>query len=126
MAGPYGRSSSRTTSSKSNGGAVTLAASCCTTPKPGIADSLNDFALDVALRSDGFALAAATVYPGETDAVGIVERALTRGAIAVKLHCHVQGMPIDDARLHDVYAPTSSTTIDASCACMTRSGSTRR
>lgn len=71
--------------------------------KPGMAEPLNDFVLDLA-KSHPQVLPFATVLPGEPGARDIVKKALRGGARGVKLHCHVQQMPADDPRLDEVYA----------------------
>ncbi len=53
--------------------------------------------------SDGFAVGAGTVCPGEDGAADIVEEAVALGLRAIKLHCHVQGCAVDDDRLDTVY-----------------------
>jgi uncharacterized protein len=71
--------------------------------KPGIAEGLNGFVLDYAARHPR-CIPCATVFPGEPDARGILGRALTAGARAIKIHAHVQCVAPDDTRLDDVYA----------------------
>lgn len=69
---------------------------------PGMAESLNEFALDFASRHPR-CIPVATVLPGEDDAEGILDRALGGGARAVKIHCHVQCVAPDDARMDAVF-----------------------
>ncbi|MCA9661764.1 MAG: amidohydrolase [Myxococcales bacterium] len=71
--------------------------------KPGIAASMNRYMADVVARHPEV-LGAATVFPGEEDAGGILERAFASGLRAVKMHCHVQSFAPDDPALHEVYA----------------------
>jgi predicted TIM-barrel fold metal-dependent hydrolase len=70
--------------------------------KPGIARFQNEFMATLQGQTPQLT-ATATVYPGEDDAVAIVEDAFAQGLWGLKLHCHVQAMPADDARLFDVY-----------------------
>lgn len=70
--------------------------------KPGIARSMNAFMAECARGRDRVT-ALATVFPGEEGAKDILEEAFVLGLRGVKLHCHVQGMAVDDSALHDVY-----------------------
>lgn len=69
--------------------------------KPGIARAMNAFVADVARRHGVSGVA--TFYPGEPEQESILEEAFALGLRGVKLHCHVQGMPVDDARLFPAY-----------------------
>lgn len=71
--------------------------------KPGIADGLNRFMAEVC-RSEPRVLGVATVFPGEPDARGVLERGFALGLRGVKLHCHVQCIAPDDPALHEIYA----------------------
>ncbi len=71
--------------------------------KPGMARELNRFVAGLVDGSDGFAVGAGTVCPGEDGAADIVEEAVALGLRAIKLHCHVQGCAVDDDRLDTVY-----------------------
>ena len=71
--------------------------------KPGIARAMNGFVKDIVDESGGFAIGTATVCPGEPDQVAIVDDAFTAGLRGIKLHCHVQGVAVDDARLFPIY-----------------------
>jgi hypothetical protein len=71
--------------------------------KPGIAEGLNEFVLEFASRHPR-CIPSATVFPGEPDAGRILDRALSAGARAIKIHAHVQCVAADDPRLDDVYA----------------------
>ena len=71
--------------------------------KPGIARAMNRFVVDVAARSGGFAKGTATVCPGEPDQVAILEEAFALGLHGIKLHCHVQGVAVDDPRLFPLF-----------------------
>ena len=69
--------------------------------KPGIARAMNAFVADVAARHG--VQGVATVFPGEPDQAQILEDAFARGLVGVKLHCHVQGVAIDDPCLTPVW-----------------------
>ena len=71
--------------------------------RPGIADSLNGFMADLCERHP-WVTGMATVYPGEPDAVSILERGFSLGLSGVKLHAHVQCFELDSPGMHDVYA----------------------
>jgi predicted TIM-barrel fold metal-dependent hydrolase len=71
--------------------------------KPGMAEALNAFTLDLAKRHP-MVVPCCTVYPGEPDAGRILDEALGRDGFAgVKIHCHVQRVPPDDPRLDAVW-----------------------
>ena len=69
--------------------------------KAGIARSMNRFVAEVARRHG--VVGVATCYPGEPEQEDILEEAFALGLRGVKLHCHVQGMPVDDPRLFPAY-----------------------
>lgn len=71
--------------------------------KPGIARGMNAFVAQLVDDAEGFAVGTGTVCPGEPNSVDIVDEAFSLGLQGIKLHCHVQGMPIDDERLFPVY-----------------------
>ncbi|MFO0566886.1 MAG: amidohydrolase family protein [Polyangiaceae bacterium] len=71
--------------------------------KPGIAEAMNQHMAELC-RARPRVTGLATVYPGEPDARGILERGFDAGLAGVKLHCHVQGLAPDAAEMHDVYA----------------------
>ncbi len=71
--------------------------------KPGIADGLNRFMADVC-RAEPRLSGVATVFPGEPDACGVLERGFALGLCGVKLHCHVQCVGPDDPSLREIYA----------------------
>ena len=58
--------------------------------KPGIARSLNQYMAEICQRFSGRVLGMATVFPGEDQAVAILEQAFELGLYGVKLHAHVQ------------------------------------
>jgi predicted TIM-barrel fold metal-dependent hydrolase len=74
---------------------------------PGMAESLNRFTLEFAAQHPR-CIPCATVLPGEPDAEGILDRALSAGAKVVKIHCHVQrvapDLPVMDAVYRQVVA----------------------
>ncbi|HRI66317.1 MAG TPA: amidohydrolase family protein [Polyangium sp.] len=70
--------------------------------KAGMARSMNAFMADVVKRHV-HVTGLATVYPGETGQVEILEEAFAQGLRGVKLHCHVQALPSDDARMLPIY-----------------------
>jgi len=70
--------------------------------KPGIARWMNQWMVNlIAERPEvtGFA----TLFPGETGAKDILDQAFSAGLAGVKLHCHVQCVPIDDPCMHEVF-----------------------
>lgn len=70
--------------------------------KPGIARLLNSFLGEIC-RADKSVIGVGTVFPGETDAPAIVREAIeTHGLRGIKIHCHVQGVAIDDPRTLEV------------------------
>jgi len=70
---------------------------------PGMAATLNAFAATLAAEEPR-AIACASVLPGEPGARAILDEALgPLGCRGVKIHCHVQCLAPDDARLDDVY-----------------------
>jgi hypothetical protein len=70
--------------------------------KPGIARLLNGFLAEVC-RADKHVIGVGTVFPGEPDAKAIVREAIdVHGLRGIKLHCHVQGVAIDDPRTLEV------------------------
>ncbi|MFO0659961.1 MAG: amidohydrolase family protein [Polyangiaceae bacterium] len=72
--------------------------------RPGMARLLNRYVSEIA-RAHSQVIPLATVLPGEPDAVDVLREAFdTLGARGVKLHCHVQQMAADDARLDEIYA----------------------
>jgi predicted TIM-barrel fold metal-dependent hydrolase len=70
--------------------------------KPGVARYLNAFLAELC-RTEARVVGVGTVQPGEPDAEGIVREALgPLGLRGIKLHCHVQRVPIDDPRVLSV------------------------
>jgi len=70
--------------------------------KPGIARELNRWMVETC-RAHPRVTGLATVFPGEPDAVGILEEAFDLGLAGVKLHCHVQRASPDDPAMHAIY-----------------------
>jgi predicted TIM-barrel fold metal-dependent hydrolase len=71
--------------------------------KPGMARDLNRFVAELG-RAHSQIVPLGTVMPGEPETREIVREALGRlGLRGIKLHCHVQRMAADDARLDPVY-----------------------
>ncbi len=70
---------------------------------PDMARTLNHYVADIA-RARPEVIPLGTVLPGEPDADAIVKEALgPLGLRGIKIHCHVQRMAPDDARLDPVY-----------------------
>ena len=75
--------------------------------KPGIARQLNAYMAEIS-RSHRQVTAMATVYPGEENAVAILEQAFEDGLAGVKLHNHVQCFEINSPAMDEIYAMCSS------------------
>jgi predicted TIM-barrel fold metal-dependent hydrolase len=71
--------------------------------KPGMARSLNAFAVELAAAYPGQVTGLATVLPGELGARQILEEAFAAGLRGVKLHAHVQCLAPDQPSLAEVY-----------------------
>lgn len=74
----------------------------CYAHKPGIADGMNEAMAQLASSRPALT-ALGTVFPGEPDARGVVERAFARGLRGLKLHCHVQCFAPDAPELSEIY-----------------------
>ena len=70
--------------------------------KPGIARSMNRYMAQIAAQHPQV-VGTATVFPGEPDAVAILEEGFAAGLAGVKLHCHVQCFSPDAAPLAEIY-----------------------
>ncbi len=70
--------------------------------KPGIARKLNSYMAEIS-RTHPQVTAMATVYPGEEDAVAILEQAFQDGLAGVKLHNHVQCFDINSPAMDEIY-----------------------
>ncbi|MEO6954334.1 MAG: amidohydrolase family protein [Polyangia bacterium] len=75
--------------------------------KPGMARALNAFVAELA-RAHSQIVPFGTVMPGEPDAEAVVKNAFDLGLRGLKLHCHVQKLAADDARLDPIYALCAS------------------
>ena len=70
--------------------------------KPGMAGELNRFMADLCRRHK-LICGMATVFPGEPDAVSILEQAFADGLKGVKLHSHVQCFEMLSDAMDDIY-----------------------
>ena len=75
----------------------------CYAHRPGVSRGLNRFMARVA-ASEPRVIALATVFPGEPGAREILEEAFRSGLAGVKLHAHVQCVPVDAPATHEVAA----------------------
>jgi uncharacterized protein len=73
----------------------------CYAHRPGVSRALNRFMASVA-ESDPRIIALATVFPGEPGAGEILQEAFDLGLRGVKLHAHVQCVPVDAPAVHEV------------------------
>lgn len=69
--------------------------------KAGLARELNAYMADIC-RSYPQVTGMAAVYPGEKDAVEILEQAFQNGLGGVKLHGHVQCFELNDPSMHEI------------------------
>ncbi|MCF8110931.1 MAG: amidohydrolase [Desulfobacteraceae bacterium] len=76
--------------------------------KPGIAEGLNRFMADLCMAYPGRLTGLAAVFPGETDAAGILERAFEAGLAGVKLHAHVQCFDLNSECMDEIYTTCST------------------
>ena len=70
--------------------------------KPGIARSMNE-AMSALVQHHPQVIGTATVMPGEPEAAAILEAGFQAGLRGAKLHCHVQGLAVDDDSMHELY-----------------------
>lgn len=70
--------------------------------KPGLARAMNAWMAELC-RERPQVTGLATVFPGEPDAGAILSDAFAAGLRGVKLHCHVQCMPVDSERMAEIY-----------------------
>ncbi|WP_022665141.1 amidohydrolase family protein [Desulfospira joergensenii] len=70
--------------------------------KPGIADFLNEYMIDIQNRFPGRVTGMATIFPGEDRAREILDRAFEKGLGGVKLHVHVQCFDMDSFEMDEV------------------------
>jgi predicted TIM-barrel fold metal-dependent hydrolase len=69
-----------------------------------MARDLNRFMAELARAHPEQLIALGTVLPGEPNAEAIIDEALRLGLRGFKIHCHVQKLGPDDARLDPLYA----------------------
>lgn len=69
--------------------------------RPGMAGELNRYVAELC-RRDPRLTGLATVFPGEPDAVGVLEDALALGLRGVKLHAHVQCFEVDGPGVREI------------------------
>jgi predicted TIM-barrel fold metal-dependent hydrolase len=75
----------------------------CYSHVPGMAEALNQFMAELALVEPRL-IPFGTVLPGEDGARAILDRALGAQKLrGIKIHCHVQCVAPDEARMDDVY-----------------------
>jgi predicted TIM-barrel fold metal-dependent hydrolase len=70
--------------------------------KPGVARDLNTYMAELS-QSHPAVSAMATVFPGESHAVDILEDAFQSGLSGVKLHCHVQCFDMNSKQMNEIY-----------------------
>jgi uncharacterized protein len=71
--------------------------------KPGIARQLNKYMSEKSREYDNRVTGLATVYPGEKDAVNILQEAFDSGLGGLKLHAHVQCFDMNCEPMHRLY-----------------------
>lgn len=71
--------------------------------KPGIARSLNRYMAEQCGEFMGRVTGMATVYPGESDAAGILQEAFDAGLGGLKLHAHVQCFDMNEDHMQGLY-----------------------
>ncbi len=80
---------------------VSRVAALCYAHRPGVSCGLNRFMADIG-ASNPRIIVLGTVFPGEPGAGDILEEAFRSGLAGVKLHAHVQCVPVDDPAVHQV------------------------
>ncbi|MBA2879724.1 hypothetical protein HNR65_000031 [Desulfosalsimonas propionicica] len=70
--------------------------------KPGIAEALNRFMVDICRDYPGRVTGLASVFPGEPDAPKILEKAFDAGLAGVKLHAHVQCFDLNSPEMDEI------------------------
>ncbi len=73
----------------------------CYAHRPGVSRSLNRFMASIASQ-DPRIIALGTAFPGEAGVREILEEAFQMGLAGVKLHAHVQCIPVDAPETHEV------------------------
>ncbi len=76
----------------------------CYSHVPGMARALNGFMAELGRAHPGLLIPLGTVLPGEPDEAAIIDEAIALGLRGFKIHCHVQKLAPDDARLDPLYA----------------------
>ena len=71
--------------------------------KPGIAYELNKYMVGKCLEQGNRVTGLATVYPGENDAIGILQDAFSLGLGGLKLHAHVQCFDMNSDEMNCLY-----------------------
>jgi uncharacterized protein len=71
--------------------------------RPGTADGLNRYMVELCRRFPGKVTGLATVFPGEQGCERILEKAFQRGLRGVKLHMHVQCFDMNGPEAERVY-----------------------
>jgi len=71
--------------------------------KSGMARDLNQYMIKICHQFPGRVSGMATVFPGERDAVGILEDAFAGGLKGVKLHIHVQCFDMNGPEMDPIY-----------------------
>lgn len=71
--------------------------------KPGIAKDLNKYMVGKCIEYDNRVTGLATVYPGEKDAISILQEAFASGLEGLKLHAHVQCFDMNSDDMNCLY-----------------------
>lgn len=71
--------------------------------KPGIADQLNQYMAEKCSQHPNRVTGMATVFPGEKDGPGILQRAFDSGLGGLKLHAHVQCFDMNSDPMNALY-----------------------
>ncbi len=71
--------------------------------KPGIANKLNEYMLDKCAEHSNKVTGMATIYPGEENAIDILQNAFASGLEGLKLHAHVQCFDMNSDDMMRVY-----------------------
>ena len=70
--------------------------------RPGMARSMNRWMTEL-VKDQPRVVGMATVFPGEQGAGTILDEAFGAGLQGLKLHCHVQGLAVDDPSMDEIY-----------------------
>jgi len=71
--------------------------------KPGLSRGLNCYMAEICRKFPKDVTGMATVFPGETEAKGILEEGFDLGLSGVKLHCHVQCFDMNSKEMEVIY-----------------------